>query len=242
MDHTKLSPTDVFSEHYDYKLFLLQNEIDAPNDNPDHYAIHTCEIQDDILIHATNLSNTFALAQFMAQHNCEYQDPTYDPSAVPTASQASCDHNLKPKCAHHPMVTQHNQSQYLTLMKKKGVHNQYAIQASHTNLSNSLVSQYPPDPGDHVLKRSATSTGEQDTPLQWSKFIHPSPNPRMTKNPLQIAVYVAYSPIVSMNYKWTINLHDKYPLLHVMKPEGYITPSLHILKHDLSSMLHQKGR
>ena len=35
-------------------------------------------------------------------------------------------------------------------MKKKGVHNSYAIQASHTNLSNSLVSQYPPDPGEHV--------------------------------------------------------------------------------------------
>ena len=41
LDHTILSPTDVFSEHHDYELFLLQNEIDAPNDNPDHYDIHT---------------------------------------------------------------------------------------------------------------------------------------------------------------------------------------------------------
>ena len=56
--HTKLSPTDVFSAHHEYELFLLQNEIDAPNDNPYHYDIHTCENQDDILIHATNLSNT----------------------------------------------------------------------------------------------------------------------------------------------------------------------------------------
>ena len=112
MDHTKHAPSDVFSEHHDYELFLLQNEIDAPNDNPNHYDIHTCEIQDDILIHATNLSNTFALPQFMAQHNCGNQEPTDDPSALPTASQASCDHTLQPKCAHNPMVTQCNQSQH----------------------------------------------------------------------------------------------------------------------------------
>ena len=139
------------------------------------------------------------------------------------------------------MVTQCNQSQYLTLMKKKGVHSPYAIQASHTNLSNSLVSQYPPDPGEHVLKRSATSTGEQDTPVQWFKFIHPSPKPRMTKTPFQIAVHMAYSPIASMNYKWTINLHDGYPLFQVMKSEGYITLFLHILKHDLSNLAAPKG-
>ena len=153
LDHTNLSPTDVFSEHHDYELFLLQNEIDAPNHNPDHYDIHTCETKDDILIHATNLSNTFALTKFMAQHNCGDQDPTDDPSAEPTASQASCDHTIKPKCAHSPM----------------------------------------------------------DSPVQWSKFIHTSPKPRMTKTPFQIAVHVAYSPIASMNYKWIINLHDGYP-------------------------------
>ena len=212
MDHTNLSPTDDFSEHHDYELFLQQNEIDAQNDNPDYYDIHTGEIQDDILIHATNLSNTFALPKIIAQHNCRDKDPTDDPSAVSTAPQASCDHTLKSKCAHHPVVIQCNQSQYLTLMKKTGVHSPYAIQASHTNLSNSLVSQYPPDPGEHVLKRSDTSTGEQDTPVQWFKFIHPSPKPRMIKTPFQIAVHMAYSPIASMNYKWTINLHDGYPL------------------------------
>ena len=148
-----------------------KNEIDAPNDNPNHYDIHTCEIQDDILIHATNLSNTFALPQFMAQHNCEGQDPTDVPSAVATASQASCDHTIKPKCAHNPM----------------------------------------------------------GSPVQQFKFIHPIPKPRMTKTPFQIAVHVAYSPIASMNYKWTINLHDRYPLFQVMKSEGYIPPFLHIL-------------
>ena len=181
--HTVRKPTDVFSEHHDYELFLLQKEFDAPNDNPNHYDIHTCENQDDILLHATNLSNIFALPQFMAQHTCAYQEPTVDPIAVPTASQASCDHTIKPKCAHSPM----------------------------------------------------------DFPVQWFKFIHPSPKPRMTKTPFQIAVHKAYSPIASMNYHWTINLHDGYPLFLVMKQEGYITPSLHIPKHDLSSLAPPKG-
>ena len=183
MDHTNLSPTDVFSKHHDYELFLLQNEIDAPNNNPDHYDINTCEIQDDILIHARNLSNTFALPKFMAQQNCQDQEPTDDPSAVPTASQASYDHTLKPKCANNPI----------------------------------------------------------DIPVKWFKFIHPIPKVRMTKTPFQNAVHVAYSPIASMNYKWTINLHDGYPLFQVIEQEGYITPSLHIPKHDLSSLATPKG-
>ena len=170
LDHTNFTPTDVFSEHHDYELFLLQKEFDAPNDNPNHYDIHTCENQDDILIHATNLSNIFALPQFMAQHTCEDQEPTDDPIAVPTASQASCDHTLQPKCAHNPI----------------------------------------------------------DIPVQWFKFIHPIHKPRMTKTPFQIAVHKAYSPIASMKYKWTINL-------------GYITPSFHIPKHDLSSLAPPKG-
>ena len=97
LDNTMHSPTHVFSEHQDYELFLQQKELDAPNDNPNHYDIHTCENQDDILIHATNLSNTFALPQFMAQHNCEDQESTDDPSAVPTPSEALWDHTLKPK-------------------------------------------------------------------------------------------------------------------------------------------------
>ena len=39
----------------------------------------------------------------MAQHNCEDQDPSDGPSEVPTTSQVSCDHTIKPKCAHKPM-------------------------------------------------------------------------------------------------------------------------------------------
>ena len=184
LDLTNLTPTDVFSEQHDYELFLLQMEFDAPNDNLNHCDIHTCESQDDILIHATNLCNTFGLPQFMAQHNCcKPQDPTDYPSAVPTASQASFDHTVKPKCAHNPM----------------------------------------------------------DFPVQWFKFIHLSPKPRMTKTPFQIAAHKAFSPIDSMNYKWTIKLHDGYHLFQVTKSEGYMPPFLHLLKHDLSSLAPPKG-
>ena len=106
---TNLSPTDVFSGHYDYELFLLQKEIDAPHDNLNH---HACEEQDQdvILTHATILSHTFALPQFMDQHKYEYQDPTDTPSEVPTALQAPSDDTYIPKCVHNPMENQCNKS------------------------------------------------------------------------------------------------------------------------------------
>ena len=49
----------------------------------------------------------------MAQPNCEDLDPTDTQSAVPTTLQASSDHTFNPKCAHNPVATQCNQSQYL---------------------------------------------------------------------------------------------------------------------------------
>ena len=71
--------------------------------------------------------------------------------------------------------------------------------------------------------------------------VHPSNSQaKMTRTPFQIAVHKTYSPIASMNYKWTINLHNGYPLLQVMNSEGYITPFLHILKHALSSLAPPK--
>ena len=60
LDHTNLSPTDVFSGHHDYELFLLQKEIDAQHDNLSHQDTHVHEEQDQdgILTHATILSHT----------------------------------------------------------------------------------------------------------------------------------------------------------------------------------------
>ena len=154
MDHANLSPTDVFLEHHDYELFLLQKEIDAPYDNLSHQNTHVYEKQDQdvFLIHATNLSHNFALPQFMAQHNCEDLKPADNPSTVPTTLQASSDHTFNPKHAHNLMATQCNQSLHLTLKKQICSHNPSASQVSQTNLSNSLVSPYPPDPGEHIWK------------------------------------------------------------------------------------------
>ena len=114
LDHAKNSPTDVFLEHHDYEQFLLQKEIDIPCDNLSHQNTHINEEQnqDDILIHTTILSQTFALPKLMAQHNCEDLNPTDTPSTVPTAFQAPNNHSFNPRCAHNPMATQCNQSQY----------------------------------------------------------------------------------------------------------------------------------
>ena len=86
LDHTNLSPTDIFSGHHDCKLFLLQKEINAPHDILSHQVTCVYEEQDQdvILTHATILSHTFALPQFMDQDNYEYQEPTDTPITAPT--------------------------------------------------------------------------------------------------------------------------------------------------------------
>ena len=49
----------------------------------------------------------------------------------------------------------------------------------------------------------------------------------MTETTVQKLVHVTYSPSASMNYHWTINLHDGNPPLQVLLPEEYILSSLH---------------
>ena len=165
LDNANLSPTDVFLEHHDYELFLLTQEIDTPSNNLNHQETHVCEKkgQDDFLIHATNLSHNLVLPQFMAQHNCEDLKPTNTPSTFSTFTQASRDHTSNQIYAHNSMATHCNQSQYPCLSKQICAQNPSASQVSQANLSNSLTSQYPPDPGEHVLKKSFTEKiGEQD--------------------------------------------------------------------------------
>ena len=96
LDNANLSPTDVLSIQHDYDLSLLNQEIDTPSDNLHHQDTHVCEKkdQDDLLIHATNLSHNFALPQFMAQHKCEDQKPIDTPNTFSTFTQASSDHIL----------------------------------------------------------------------------------------------------------------------------------------------------
>ena len=102
-DDTNLSSTDVFSGH--------QKEINTPHDNLSHQETHVYEEQDQdvILTHATILSHTFALPQFMDQHNCKDKDPTDTPITVLAAIKVCCDHTLQPECAHKLMTIQCNQ-------------------------------------------------------------------------------------------------------------------------------------
>ena len=60
----------------------------------------------------------------------------------------------------------------------------------------------------------------------------------MTETSNLTPVHVAYSPIAFMNHKWTINLHDGYPPLHVLLPEECIPPSLPTLCNLKSTMFH----
>ena len=112
LDYANLSPTDIFLSHHDYDLFLLNQEIDTPSDNLNFQNTCVCDHKDVTLIHATNLNHTFALPQFMAKHSNDGLKPTDTPSAVRTTIQSSNDHPFNPWCAHYPMATQHNQSQY----------------------------------------------------------------------------------------------------------------------------------
>ena len=166
------------------------------------------QCQDEFFIHVTDLSHNFALPQFMAQHQCEDLKPIDTPSTFSTFTQAPSDHTSNPICAHKSMATQCNQSQYPTLLKQNCAHNPSTNQVSQANLSNSLTSQYPPDPREHVLKKSSTEIGEHDFPVKWFKFICPSSKSRITETSTLTPVHVAYSPIVIMNHQWTINLHD----------------------------------
>ena len=159
LENANLSPTEVFSKQHD-KLFLLQKEIDALSDNLSHQDSHACD-----------LSHTIAQPQFMAQHNCEDLNPTDTLSKIPTCIQASSNHTLNPICAHNPMATQCNQSQYLTSLNKicahnPSVHNPSASQDNQAKLSKSLASPCPPDPGEYVMKKSTADLGEQDLPVK----------------------------------------------------------------------------
>ena len=187
---TNPSPRDVFSEHHDYEMFLLQKEIDAPHANLNHHVPHACEEQDQdtILTHATILSHTFSLPQFMDQHNCVDQEPTDTPSTIPTAFQAPMDDTYIPECTHNPMTIQctqypkpsHNLAlpQFLahhncedldptdtpsaipTTIQAPNLctHNPSTSQVKKSNHTNPVTLPYPPDPEEHVLVMSATPT------------------------------------------------------------------------------------
>ena len=95
LDHNNLSPTDVFSGLYDYEMFLLQKEIDAPHDNLNHHDIHGFEEQDQdvILTHATILTtllhypnswtNTILKTRIPLKLQSQYQPLSKSPVITP---------------------------------------------------------------------------------------------------------------------------------------------------------------
>ena len=105
-----------------------------------------------------NPSHNSALPPFLANHNCEYLDPTDTPSAVPTTLQGPSDDTYNLKCAHNPTETQCNQSQSPTLMKQSCTHNPSTSKVDKSNHTNPMALPYPPDPGEYVMERSATPT------------------------------------------------------------------------------------
>ena len=70
----------------------------------------------------THQRYVFARVNQSKHHNCDDLDPTYTPSAVPTALQAPNDDTYNPKCTHSLMETQCNHSQYPILMKQNCTH------------------------------------------------------------------------------------------------------------------------
>ena len=75
----------------------------------------------------------------MAQHNCEDLKLIDTPSTFSTFTHASSDYTSSQSCAHNPMATKCNESQYLTLLKHICAHNPPASQVGQANLSNSLT-------------------------------------------------------------------------------------------------------
>ena len=148
LDDTNLSPSDVFSGYHDYELSLLQKDIDAPHDNLNHHGFEEQD-QDVIFTHATIVSHTFALPQFMDQHNYEDQDPTDTPTTVPTAFQVSCDHILHPGCTHNPMAIQCNQylnpNHNLALAQFLALHNSEDLDPTDTPSAVPTTLQAPSD-------------------------------------------------------------------------------------------------
>ena len=167
MHATILSHTFALPQFMDPHNYEDQDPTDTPITVPTAYQVscdHTLHPEcthNPLAIQCNqypNPNHNLALAQFLAHHNCEDLDPTDTPSAVPTALQAPCDDTYNPKCAQSPMETQCNQSQYPTLMKQNCTHNPSTSQVRKSNHSNPVAFPYPPDPGEHVLERSATPT------------------------------------------------------------------------------------
>ena len=233
---TNLSPTDVFSGHHDYEMFLLQKEIDEPHDNLNHHVPHACEEQDQdtILTHATILSHTFALPQFMDQHNYEDQEPTDTPSTIPTVFQVSCDHTLHPECTHNLMAIQCNQypnpSHNSALPQFLAHHNCEDLDPTDTPSAVPTALQAPSD--DTYNPKCAHSPMETQCNQSQSPTLMKQ---NCTHNP-------STSQVKKSNHTNPMALpYPPHPGEHVMERSAAPTALVERDKLDLSSLVPPKG-
>ena len=106
----------------------------------------------------THQGYVFARVNHSKHHPCDDLDPTYTPSAVPTALQVPSDDTSNPKCTHSLMETKCNHSQYPILVKKICTYDPSTSQVSKSYHANPVAFPYPPDPGEHVLETSSAPT------------------------------------------------------------------------------------
>ena len=201
-----------------------------------------------------NTNHNSAFVQFLAHPNCEDLDPTDTPSAVPTALQAPSDDTYNPKCAHNPMETQCNQSHSPTLMKHNCTHSPSTSQVKKSNHINPMAFPYPPDPGEHVVERSATPTalvekdkldlsslvppkGEMESSFSWT-YLFKSPTsstlcfgePTLRK---LTQVKLLCNPISSTLCDFTLGKHNQETEFHITKH----TPHVHRVSDCHSSLV-----
>ena len=102
-----------------------QLHLDHPNTSPelqDSSTVGSAEpesvVDSEDLLHLDPISvspqatcnfETESLPEFKGQLDDTNQEPTDNPSTIPTAFQVSCDHSLHPKCTHNLMAIQRNQ-------------------------------------------------------------------------------------------------------------------------------------
>ena len=185
-----------------------------------------------------NPNHNSALVQFLAHPNCEDLDPTDTPSAVPTALQATSDDTYNPKCAHNPMETQCNQSQFSTLMKHNCTHNPSTSQVKKSNHINPMAFPYPPDPGEHIVEKSTTPTtlverdkldlsslvppkGEMESSFSWTyPFKSPTSSTLCFGEPTLrklTQVKLLCNPISSTLCGFTLGKHNQETESHITK-------------------------
>ena len=178
LDHTNTSP-----ELQDHSI-VGRAEPESIFDSEDLLQLDSISVSPQ----ATCNFETESLPEFKGHLDDINQKPTYTPSTIPTAFQAPRDDTYNPECTHNPMTTQCNQypnpshksalPQFLahhncedfyptdtpsavpTALQapKQCTHKPSTSQVKKSNHTNPMALPYPPDPGEHVMERSATPT------------------------------------------------------------------------------------